>query len=213
MKKAVIFLTLLLLPLHFFTSCRGAPRVNYRIIVNKEHPVSEVYIVSVCFVDMIDDVEHKVICVEQKTYEAFQALKAALEEKGIKIGISSGYRSMEKQKQLMDEYIDLYGYQYAHEVVASPGASEHHTGLAVDIVPMVDGEWVVENEDMLKETDLFAVIHETLPDYGFILRYPEGKEEITGYSYEPWHIRYVGEEFAKELYEKGLTMEEWALLQ
>ena len=62
---------------------------------------------------------------------------------------------------------------------------------------------------MLAETELFAKVHERLADYGFILRYPEGKEDITGYAYEPWHIRYVGKEAAKEMYEQNLTLEEY----
>ena len=211
MKKRYALPFVFLFILALLSGCMRAPKMNYRIIVNKDHPIPDDFIVTVRFVDVTDDVDQEVICVEQETYKAFEALQSALEEKGIRIGIDAAYRSEEKQRELMDQCISLYGYDYAHNTVAAPGTSEHHTGLAIDIVPMVNGEWVSENEDMLKETALFAAIHEMLPDYGFILRYPEGKEEITGISYEPWHIRYVGEEFAKELYEKGLTMEEWAL--
>ncbi len=68
------------------------------------------------------------------------------------------------------------------KTVAIPGTSEHHTGLAIDIVPKVDGEWKWENEDMMNLPELFAIIHKELPKHGFILRYPKNKEKVTGYS-------------------------------
>ena len=109
----------------------------------------------------------------------------------------------------MAEFIETYGEEYARKTVAEPGTSEHHTGLVIDIVPKVNGEWVVENDDMLKEMEFFDVIHKTMPVYGFILRYPSGKEDITGYSYEPWHLRYVGKEVAEEIYDRQITLEEY----
>ena len=73
-----------------------------------------------------------------------------------------------------------------------------------------DGKAIYENDDMLKETEIFAKVHEKLSDYGFILRYPEGKDDITGYGYEPWHFRYVGSvDVAKGIMNKGLTLEEY----
>ena len=79
----------------------------------------------------------------------------------------------------------------------------------MDIVIRKDGVLIYENEDMIAEPEIFAKIHEKLADYGFILRYLEGKEDITGYGYEPWHFRYVGEDAAKKITEKGLTLEEY----
>ena len=74
---------------------------------------------------------------------------------------------------------------------------------------MKDGEAINDNDTMLAETELFKKVHELIPEYGFILRYPEGKESITGYAYEPWHLRYVGVDVAKEITEKDITLEEY----
>ena len=72
------------------------------------------------------------------------------------------------------------------------------------------GVVIDDNDDMIAEKEIFAKVHERLADFGFILRYPEGKEDITGYAYEPWHLRYVGSaEIAKEITERGLTLEEY----
>lgn len=88
-----------------------------------------------------------------------------------------------------------------------PGTSEHHTGQAIDLVIMKDNKWIIENEELLRENDIFERIHKVLKYFGFILRYPKGKEYITGYSYEPWHIRYVGEDIAMNI--GNLTLEEY----
>ena len=94
--------------------------------------------------------------------------------------------------------------------VAVPGYSEHHTGLALDLYLNINGKDVYENEDMVKYPEVWAKIHKKLADYGFILRYLEGKEDITGYSYEPWHIRYIDNvDAAKEIAERGITLEEY----
>ena len=91
-----------------------------------------------------------------------------------------------------------------------PGYSEHHTGLALDLYLVIDGKDVYLNEDMVEYPEIWAKIHEKLGKYGFILRYLEGKEAITGYSYEPWHIRYVNDaKIASEIMEKGITLEEY----
>ena len=105
--------------------------------------------------------------------------------------------------------MEKYGEEYTVSHVAVPGYSEHHTGLALDLFLIVDGQIMYENEDLEKYPEIWAKIHELAPDYGFILRYPEGKEDITGYSYEPWHLRYVGADLAKVITEEGLTLEEY----
>ncbi|MBQ1805909.1 MAG: M15 family metallopeptidase, partial [Oscillospiraceae bacterium] len=90
-----------------------------------------------------------------------------------------------------------YGTDYVKAYVAVPGYSEHHTGLAIDLY--------------LESPDVWAKIHAKLADCGFILRYPQGKEAVTGYAYEPWHIRYVGVETAREITARGLALEEYLL--
>ena len=182
---------------------------NYLILVNKENPINKEYIKTSQLKTVPTVYPNEDTQVEVVALKAFENLKTYLENKGVKIGIDSSFRSIEKQQNVMDKFIKLYGQDYATKTVAIPGTSEHHTGLAIDIVPFVNGKWITENEDMMKETEIFKIIHKALAEYGFILRYPKGKENITGYSYEPWHIRYVGVKYAKEIYKKAITLEEY----
>jgi hypothetical protein len=108
------------------------------------------------------------------------------------------------------ETTEKYGEEYVKNYVAVPGYSEHHTGLALDLYFTIGDKTVYENEDLVQYPEIWAAIHEKLPEYGFILRFPEGKEKITGVSYEPWHLRYIDSpETAKEITEKGITLEEY----
>lgn len=208
-KRTIIIIALILVFLvaAVFVASRFKG-TNYRVLVNKQHPITEGFLKNVKLVD-VTTYDGSTAQVEEKTYQAFLKLQKALLAKGIEIEVDSGYRSMEYQQWIMDEFTELYGEEYARKTVAVPGTSEHHTGMAIDIVPRVNGVWVEENEDMIKEEALFKIVHETLSEYGFILRYPKGKEAITGYDYEPWHFRYVGKNIAKEIYEKGITFEEY----
>ncbi len=183
---------------------------DYLVLVNKTHPISGDYAKSLDLVTVDTVYEDETAEVEKSTYEAYLELQKALLEQGIEIGIDSAYRSVEYQEKIMREFTEKYGEEYAKNTVAVPGTSEHHTGLAIDIVPKVDGEWKWENEDMMQLPELFSRIHKELPNHGFILRFLKGKEKITGYSYEPWHIRYVGSvEVAQEITDSGLVLEEY----
>ena len=144
-------------------------------------------------------------------------MKADLEENdGIYLELDSARRSVAAQQDIMDRFIEKYGADYAAKTVAQPGYSEHHTGLALDLYFKLkgdDGEFtdVYYNEDMVQYPEIWEKIHAKLADYGFILRYLEGKEHITGYGYEPWHIRYVDSvEIAQEIMSQpGMTLEVW----
>ena len=149
------------------------------------------------------------VTIEKRAYEAYTKLKEELEAEGIFVDVDTGYRSVAEQTELTQRYRERYGYDYVKQYIAVPGYSEHQTGLAIDLYLIVDGKPVIYNEDLVKYTDIWAKIHEKLAKYGFILHYMEGKEDITKFSYEPWHIRYVGEEPAKEITEKGITLEEY----
>ena len=209
MKRFITLFAVFALTLTALASCAKKTEPDYLVLVNKDHPISEDYIKSVTLCDIYDVESGGTLQVEKKTYEAFEALSKELKEHGVEIGVNSAYRSVEEQQRIMDDFTEKYGKEYAEKTVAIPGTSEHHTGLSVDIVPKVNGEWVIENEDMMKEITIFEKVHAYLPEYGFILRYPEGKEDITGYEYAPWALRYVGVEAAKEITEKGLTLEEY----
>jgi len=152
---------------------------------------------------------------EEKTYNSFIKLKKYLNiTYGINIVMDSAYRSLEEQQNIMDDFIKKYGEEYAKSTVAPVGASEHHTGLAFDVVIEKDGKLINENEVMLKETELFGEIHKSLAQFGLILRYPEGKKDITGYNYEPWHFRYIDNiKVAKKIMENGYAYEEYYEMQ
>ncbi len=131
---------------------------------------------------------------------AFNKMQSAAAAEGLNIYISSGFRSYEYQSGLYERYASRDGYAAADRYSARPGHSEHQTGLAFDLNTIDDsfadtreGKWVAEN------------CHK----YGFIIRYPKGKENITGYMYEPWHIRYLGVDMATKVYESGKTLEEY----
>ena len=183
--------------------------IDYLVLVNKENPLPETWEDEVEIVHMTnslgDDVE-----VEKKAYDAYLKLKDALAEEGVFIDLDSAYRSVATQQQIAESFTERYGEEYVKQYVAVPGFSEHHTGLALDLYLNIDGVDVYMNEDMVQYPEIWAKIHAKLPEFGFILRYLEGKEDITGYSYEPWHIRYIDNvELAKEITEKGLTLEEF----
>jgi len=145
-------------------------------------------------------------------------LLAAAESDGIHLAIISGYRTMERSRVLYANKIAEYqamGYDEAAarveaaKWVAPPGTSEHHSGLAMDIV---SSDYYSRYSDLVEafENDKEAIwLRENCARFGFILRFPKDKEEITGINYEPWHFRYVGEEAAKEIMEKGLCLEEY----
>ena len=123
---------------------------------------------------------------------------------GLPIIVDSGYRSYNYQQVVLDALIKEKGDE-AFKLVALPGASEHQTGLAIDFAYYENG---IYNDDV-KENDKEAIwLKNNAWKYGFILRYPEGKEDITKYSYEPWHIRYVGN-IASNIYNNNLTLEEY----
>ena len=181
----------------------------YLTLVNKTHALPDNWEDKIELLDMKNAYDED-IRVEKGSYEAFLALRDALLKEGVDIELDSCYRSVERQKELWAEFEEEYGLDYCKQYVAVPGYSEHHTGFAVDVCLIKDGELIYENDAMMKEKEIWQKVHEKMPEYGFILRYLEGKEDITGYSYEPWHMRYVGDpEIAKEITEKGLTLEEY----
>ncbi len=187
---------------------RQRPDIDYTVLVNKLNPLPETWEDDVDLVFMQNSVED-LVDVERTAYKAYLQLKADLAAEGVYIDLDSAYRSIEAQQEIADRFTEKYGEDYVAKYVAVPGYSEHHTGLALDLYLNVDGEDVYYNEDLVKYPEIWARVHEKLADHGFILRYIEGKEHITGYSYEPWHIRYVGVDNAKKIAASGMTLEGW----
>jgi len=147
--------------------------------------------------------------VDERIYPDLQQMFDDMRALDIYPVVVAGYRSHEDQQRIMDQYIadfEAQGYsekeakELARDWVAIPGTSEHELGLAVDI-----------NQDVTLSTadQVYDFLAENAHHYGFILRYPPDKTEITGISNEPWHYRYVGREAAKEIYESGLCLEEY----
>lgn len=134
-----------------------------------------------------------------ETSAAFEELVEGAKKDGIDIYLSSGFRSYEYQDEIYNNYCSVYGQAEADTFSARPGHSEHQTGMAID-VNIIDDSFAGTPEAIWIENHCF--------EYGFILRYPQGKEGITGYKYEPWHIRYIGDK-AKPVHDSGLTLEEY----
>ena len=185
---------------------------DYLILVNKQYKLPDDYESIVNLVNATNNItgDDRIFQIEAKTFEYFVQLRQQLlSDYNITIELDSVYRSVARQQEIWDEFVEKYGINYTEKYVAKPGYSEHHTGLAVDICLVVNGTVIDDNDEMIKQKEIFEKIHKLLPDYGFILRYLEGKEKITGYSYEPWHLRFVEIDKAKNITARGITLEEY----
>lgn len=178
--------------------------MDYKMLVNRDNLLDEYYVplnlvkTNTLYKDNV--------YLEEETFKNFGLLKQKAKEYGYYIDIMSGYRDYKYQEKLFNELVSDKGYNYAYKYIAKPGSSEHQTGLALDFVVYKDELCYKEHDvEDLKETKW---VHENMHNFGFILRYPKDKEEVTKYSYEPWHIRYVGG-IASYLYKNNLTLEEY----
>ncbi len=182
------------------------------VLVNKENMLSIDYIPkNMYIVDnnennfrnyLIDNIK-PMLRIEVKPY--IEKLIYDANNNGINIIVDSAFRSGNYQQMILDKVISEKGNE-AYKLVALPGTSEHQTGLAVDFAIYENG---IYNDD-IKEEDKEAIwLKDNAWKYGFILRYPKGKEDITGFNFEPWHYRFVGLELAFELYQTNQTLEEY----
>lgn len=188
-----------------------AVREEYLILVNKENAIPDDWEGRITLVTEMSVLGYEV-SVESETLEQFHKLREAILAEDIDIEIQGGYVSIEGQENAIQMSAQALGEEYVKEHMDAPGYYENHTGLAIDICFLnSSGSPMTERSFMLTDMGYaFSIIQEKLPEYGFITRYPEGKEDVTGHSYEPWHIRYVGSpEIAKEITEQGLTLEEY----
>ncbi|MFE7064672.1 D-alanyl-D-alanine carboxypeptidase family protein [Sutcliffiella sp. NPDC057660] len=138
--------------------------------------------------------------------EALEMMFAGAASEGIELYARSGFRSFETQESIFKNEIATYGYEQAVLYVARPGTSEHQTGLTMDITAKSVGLELVESFENTAEGKWLAA---NAHHYGFILRYPKGKTNITGYAFEPWHYRYVGVDIATDIFNRGITLEEY----
>ena len=151
-----------------------------------------------------EDLEKKYL--RKEAAYALEDLFREADKDGIYLFAISGYRSYKTQKTLFDNKANKVGAEEANLLVAYPGQSEHQTGLAMDVSSQSVGFSLEESFGQAKEGQW---LKENAHDFGFIIRYERETTDITGYSYEPWHIRYVGKEVAKEIFEKNITLEEY----
>ena len=141
-----------------------------------------------------------------RVYNAFKEMQKDALKNGYEIFVDSSYRSYEYQERLFNKIASEKGIEHAKKYVAIPGGSEHQTGLAIDIIFRRNNKMIEEqNENDPEIKWLFAHAHQ----YGFILRFPKGKEKITGFDFEPWHFRYVGRELAEKIFASNIVLEEY----
>lgn len=177
------------------------------LLVNREHPLDESYSCELVSV-------RKGVQVDARILEALTQMLSDAESLGYDLLVCSAYRPRERQAQLFEKALkkglknglsEADAEIYALKLHARPGQSEHETGLCVDVVPQ--DQQVLNSSLEKREEEQWLAAH--CAEYGFILRYPRGAEEITGVEFEPWHYRYVGNEPALEIMERGITLEEY----
>ncbi len=172
------------------------------ILVNKNNELDSKYEPEDLV--LIKDNKGKDILIKKQVEKSYQKLYKDALKQGINISVISGYRSYEYQKNIYERNVKKDGEEIANSYSAKPGESEHQTGFAIDI-----GSGKCDLEQCFEDTKEGKWLFENAHKYGFILRYPENKTEITGYIYEPWHYRYVGINNAKAIYDSEVTLEEY----
>jgi len=176
-----------------------------KVVVNKNYALTSDYKPK----DLVPvDIEFLPESTEEERYMTKESAKAleelidAASKEGVYLYGLSGYRSYKTQKNLYEYNVETQGKSYSDKYVAKPGASEHQLGEAMDLA--TSSGWISEG---CPEANWIA---NNAYKYGFIVRYESGKEDITGYNYEPWHVRYVGSEMSEKIYNDGITLEEFA---
>lgn len=184
------------------TNVSGITYIDDIMMVNKTYGLPSNYLP----VDTVESCQGKTStcnkCINKFVYSSFKTMQADAKALGLNIYIASGYRPYVSQESIYNRYIKRDGKAAADTYSARPGHSEHQTSYTFDLNSINDsfiytdeGKWVNENAYL----------------YGFIIRFPKGKDKYTGYKYEPWHLRYVGYELAKKLYNNGnwISLEEY----
>lgn len=200
----------------FIISSNGEPETKYTIT----NPSNLLTLVKKGFY-LPEDYEPELVdpeipvapdCQNQKmtkeTSDALTKMYRAAKQEGLELVVNSAYRSYQTQVETMADFVARYNTQYANEYVAQPGASEHQTGLGVDLT----SQSVVEGKRItFGDTEEYRWVIKNCAKFGFIIRFEDGTDGITGIAHEPWHLRYVGEDVAKEIQKNGWTFEEYCL--
>ena len=177
---------------------------KYEIVINSANPLTEEELKNYVIVNVKDNLIPDVK-LEKKTYKNYLELKDNLEKRGYYINITNGYKSFEEYETIYYIYSLDKGEKYAKSHIAKAGTSEHNAGIAFDFIISKD-KYAFESN---KKSEEYTYLENIAYLYGFILRYPKEKEDITGFEYEPYHLRYVGKDLAKYLKKNSLTLEEY----
>lgn len=178
------------------------------VLVNKSTPIDLAYAPTDLVLPTVayrTDKSQEEVMVRAALVEPLAKLFADAKTAGFDLMIGSAYRSSKLQETYFNSYSRAHGQEEAEKISAHPGTSEHQLGLAIDLTTTDRTCYLVE---CFGETPAGKWLAGNAHRYGFILRYPAGKSQITGYNYEPWHFRYVGVPVATAVYESGLTYEE-----
>lgn len=178
---------------------------DFSILVNKQNSLDKDYKPKTVTPNVSSN---NSVPVRYDIVESVEKLFSDSKKAGLSLILVSGYRSYETQSSIYNNNVKNKGETWTSQFSAKPGQSEHQTGLALDISSTSQGGGLYQS---FGETEEGQWLKENCAKYGFILRFLEGKEDITGYTYEPWHFRYVGVEVAKYIMENNLTFEEYLL--
>ncbi|MFE7818949.1 D-alanyl-D-alanine carboxypeptidase family protein, partial [Priestia megaterium] len=182
---------------------------SIQVVVNKQNKLPENYVPKDLVYTTIpftfkEQTEKKKM--RSEAAAAIAQLFAGAKKQGVTLLGVSAYRSHATQSALFSSYVQRDGYDKAATYSALPGTSEHETGLGIDVTK---GDGTCAAQDCFGGTKEAAWLDAHAAEYGFIIRYPKGKDAVTGYKYEPWHLRYVGKPVAQAIKSKGITLEEY----
>ena len=199
MKRSLTFFILILMVMSL-TVCNNPSRElidngTYLTLVNPTHKLPDNWLNKIELVTAQNSLGEE-FQGEKETLSHFEDLRNELLEEGIDIELDSAYRTEEEQQEIWDAFSERYGDDVG-KYAAKPGYSEHQTGLAADIADHDRATYLTQE---MEDTPEGIWLRNHAHEYGFIMRYPKGKEEITGYAYEPWHFRYVGRDYAAAIY-------------
>ncbi len=179
------------------------------VVVNKQRKLPEDYEPEELIIPDVPfpfDGDQPKKYMQPEAANALEELFKGAEVEGLELYAASGYRSYDRQEAIYESNVNQRGQEEADKFSARPGTSEHQTGLAMDVT---SPEMAFKLEQDFIETEEGKWLEEHAHEYGFIIRYLKGTRNITGYEYEPWHLRYVGKDISTEIHESGSTLEEF----
>lgn len=188
--------------------------MDFTMLVNKNNLLKEDYVPE-NLVEIHEPTGEKIDKsyinrLNKTAYEFFKIMQKEALKQGYEIFIDSSYRTYEYQKLVFEKNVEEHGIEHAKKYVAPPGGSEHQTGLAFDVIARRNGTMIEKSSD---EDPELIWMKENAYKFGYILRYPKDKEQITGFNYERWHYRFVGPEISIYMTENNIeTLEEYHLL-